>query len=117
MTDKDKTSSVEDEMKAIEIENASNIDVEPQKASPPPKQSVSEEKPKVNQKPVKTGFLWFVSLINLILIIVVIAAAYWGWLQWNKSQSEQDMFFANQETALSAQLSEIRTQNESNDSL
>lgn len=117
MTDKDKTSSVEDEMKAIEIENASYIDVEPEKTSPPPKQSVREEKPNVNQKPVKTGFLWFVSLINLILIIVVIAAAYWGWLQWNKSQSEQDMFFTNQETALSAQLSEIRTQNESKDSL
>lgn len=117
MTDKDKTSSIEDEMKAIEIENASYIDVEPQKTSPTPKKSLRDEKPNTSQKTAKTGLLWFVSLVNLLLLAVVIAGAYWGWIEWNKSQSEQDEYFANQETTLSTQLSNIRAQNESNDSL
>lgn len=106
MTDKNKTRSVEDDMKAIEIENAAYIDVEPEQTSSTP-----------NQKRAKTGFLWFFCLINFLLVIVVIAGAYWAWLQWNNAQSEQDSFFANQETTLSNQLTEIRAQNESNDSL
>lgn len=106
MTDKNKKRSVEDDMKAIEIENAAYIDVEPEQTNPTP-----------NQKRVKTGFLWFFCLINFLLVIVVIAGAYWAWLQWNNAQSEQDSFFANQETTLSSQLTEIRAQNESNDSL
>ncbi|MGY0642651.1 MAG: uroporphyrinogen-III C-methyltransferase, partial [Paraglaciecola chathamensis] len=35
-----------------------------------------------NQKPAKTGFLWFITIINLLILLLIIAAAYWGWTQW-----------------------------------
>jgi uroporphyrin-3 C-methyltransferase len=40
------------------------------------------------EKKTTTGFLWFVTLSNFLILLVVIGAAYWAWQQW-QAQSEQ----------------------------
>lgn len=177
MTDKDKKSSIEDEMKALEKENAAYIDDEPKATSPTPKSksaskqaakpsdntsaskksepsstpsaspeassppkasptpeastsyktspSSSTEKSVVNtssearseSRPAKTGMLWFFTVFNLLLLIALVGAGYWAWMQWQNAQSEQESFFANQETALSSQLAKFDSQNSDNDKL
>jgi uroporphyrin-3 C-methyltransferase len=58
----------------------------------------------------KTGFLWFFTLINLLLLGAVIAGAYWGWMLWQNQQQQQTSFFAQQESVLATQLANAAKQ-------
>lgn len=58
----------------------------------------------------KTGFLWFFTIINLLLLGAVIAAAYWGWMLWQNQQQQQTSFFAQQESVLATQLASAAKQ-------
>lgn len=58
----------------------------------------------------KTGFLWFFTIINLLLLGAVIAGAYWGWMLWQNQQQQQTSFFAQQESVLATQLASAAKQ-------
>jgi uroporphyrin-3 C-methyltransferase len=42
---------------------------------------VIEEPSPTSKKPAKTGFLWFITLINLLILILLCAGAYWYYTQ------------------------------------
>lgn len=46
----------------------------------------------------KTGMLWFVTLVNLLLLIAMIGAGYWMWLQWQTHNQQQSELFTKQLT-------------------
>ncbi|MGO4894662.1 uroporphyrinogen-III C-methyltransferase [Flavobacterium sp. W21_SRS_FM6] len=77
----------------------------------PPKQPTMNTQ-KSESQPVaakaKTGFLWFFTLLNLLLLTGVIVAAYWGWLQWQNQTEAQQQFVALQESSLAKQQAEIQ---------
>ncbi|GAB2693694.1 uroporphyrinogen-III C-methyltransferase [Aliiglaciecola aliphaticivorans] len=127
MTEKDKITALEEEMKALEIENASYVeDKAPAKAKaksdkkPDVKsQSNSEqktEKPPYTPKPksapkkeqaskgkAKTGFLWFITLINLLCLVALAAAGYWFWQQWNNTLNTENAALTTQSESISEQ--------------
>lgn len=62
----------------------------------------------------KTGFLWFFTLINLLLIGALIAAGYWAWLQWQNQiiqqqnlQNQQRDFMTSQQQEFASQQTEL----------
>jgi uroporphyrin-3 C-methyltransferase len=57
----------------------------------------------INGKPVKTGLLWSMVVLNFILLIGVVAGGYWGWLQWQQLQSNQTQYIQGQQTKLDQQ--------------
>lgn len=78
-----------------------------------PKASASNPYKSAPARPVaqaKTGFLWFFTLVNLLLLIGVFAAGYWVWMQWQNEQQKQDNYFAQQEASLAAQQSNVANQ-------
>lgn len=58
----------------------------------------------------KTGFLWFFTLLNLMLLAGLMAAAYWAWMQWQQQQQKHSDFFASQESSLAAQQASVAKQ-------
>ena len=56
----------------------------------------------------KTGFLWFVTLVNLVLVIALGGAAYWGWLQWQIQQQQQHEFISSQQSSFAEQRAELQ---------
>ncbi|MEP1385812.1 MAG: uroporphyrinogen-III C-methyltransferase [Paraglaciecola sp.] len=71
-----------------------------------PKASSQNTKTTNSSPKAKTGLLWFVTLINLLILIAIIGAGYWAWLQW-QTQSKQ------QNNALTAQQDLLTTQEQS----
>lgn len=55
----------------------------------------------------KTGFLWFVTLINLLILIVVVGAAYWAWQQWQAEGAQRQAEGEQQRSLFSAQQQNI----------
>ena len=51
----------------------------------------------------KTAMLWFVSIINLLLILSLAAGAYWAWMQWQNQQTQQTELMARQQADFQAQ--------------
>lgn len=51
----------------------------------------------------KTGMLWFVSIINLLLILSLAGGAYWAWLLWQNQQTQQSELMARQQADFQAQ--------------
>lgn len=117
MTEKDKITALEEEMKALEIENASYVEVkdEPAKAKsksdkPPitPKtKSAPVKEPAAHKNKAKTGLLWFVTLVNLCLILALAGAGYWFWQQWENVKNTENTEIASQKNAISAQAQTI----------
>jgi uroporphyrin-3 C-methyltransferase len=60
-------------------------------------------KAQVSDKPAKTGLLWLMVVLNFILLTGVLAAGYWGWLQWQQLQSGQKEYIQSQQSKLDQQ--------------
>ncbi|MGS2719357.1 uroporphyrinogen-III C-methyltransferase [Paraglaciecola aestuariivivens] len=58
-------------------------------------------------KPAKTAGLWFVVVLQFILILGLAAAGYWGWLQWQAFEQQQQSLFEQQSNQVSEQQAEI----------
>lgn len=71
-------------------------------ASPPRKAS--------NGTTGKTGVLWFFTLINLLILIVIIGTAYWAWLQWQTQSQQQASVLAAQQTSMEQQQASVLEQ-------
>ncbi|GAA0856315.1 uroporphyrinogen-III C-methyltransferase [Aliiglaciecola litoralis] len=122
MTQKDPSNSSDEENKALEIENASYLEVE-ESATMEEQEPIPEDNVEPNKK-AKTGLLWFVTLINFLLVLAVIAAGYWAWMQWQNLDNsednalvEQKNLLTQQQSALSQQSREIESVNANVDSL
>lgn len=50
---------------------------------------VIEETSAATEKPAKTGFLWFITLINLIVLMLMCAGAYWYYTQIASDESSK----------------------------
>ncbi|GAC15315.1 uroporphyrinogen-III C-methyltransferase [Aliiglaciecola lipolytica] len=117
MTEKDKITALEEEMKALEIENASYVEVKDEPAKAKSKSDKPPITPKTKSAPVKepaayknkakTGLLWFVTLINLCLILALAGAGYWFWQQWENDKNTENTEIASQKNAISAQAQTI----------
>jgi uroporphyrin-3 C-methyltransferase len=51
----------------------------------------------------KTGVLWFFTVINLLVLMVIIGTAYWAWLQWQTQSQQQATVLAAQQTSMDQQ--------------
>jgi len=51
----------------------------------------------------KTGFLWFVTLVNLLILITIVGAAYWAWQQWQAEDAQRQVDGEQQRVFFSAQ--------------
>jgi uroporphyrin-3 C-methyltransferase len=60
-------------------------------------------KAQVSDKPARTGLLWLMVVLNFILLTGVLAAGYWGWLQWQQLQSGQKEYIQSQQSKLDQQ--------------
>ena len=56
-----------------------------------------------NGTTAKTGMLWFFTLINLLVLVVIIGTAYWAWLQWQTESQQQAAVLAAQQTSMDQQ--------------
>jgi len=65
-----------------------------------------------NKKTAKTGLLWFVSIINFLLVLALAAGAYWLWLQWQRQQNTQ--LFNEQQQQFSQQQAKLAEASASN---
>jgi uroporphyrin-3 C-methyltransferase len=65
------------------------------RASSPSRASTSNQTVKA-----KTGLLWFFTTVNLLVLLTLIAGAYWAWQQWQLQQKEQSSYFEAQQNTL-----------------
>jgi len=78
------------------------VSAKPAASSPRAERAATKPRNSDGQK-TKTGFLWFVTLINLFILIVVIGAAYWAWQQWQTEGTQRQAEGDQQRSFLSAQ--------------
>lgn len=58
----------------------------------------------------KTGFLWFFTIVNLLVLVAVLGAGYWAWMQWQvQSQQQLDASVA-QQTSMEQRQQSMRQQ-------
>lgn len=112
MTQKDSTNAYEEDMKALKIENASYVEMEPalEKKSTKPSQPSRRESAQ-NTTSAKTGALWFFTLLNLLLVLAATGAGYWFWMQWQQSINTENSAILDQQKALEAQAGQLQTLN------
>jgi uroporphyrin-3 C-methyltransferase len=72
-------------------------------SAPPPRKADSVSKG-------KTGILWFFTMINLLVLIAIIGAGYWAWLQWQAQNQQQTDALAVQQTSVQQQQSSMLQQ-------
>jgi uroporphyrin-3 C-methyltransferase len=58
----------------------------------------------------KTGILWFFTMINLLVLIAIIGAGYWAWLQWQAQNQQQTDALAAQQMSVQQQQSSMLQQ-------
>jgi uroporphyrin-3 C-methyltransferase len=103
LSDQQKLEQLEQQLSADKVppakssENPAGVDaktstraaIEPKKpsdtAAPPTKRTATA----AHTAKGKTGGLWFVSLVNLLLLAALVAAGYWLWLQWQSQNQQQ----------------------------
>jgi uroporphyrin-3 C-methyltransferase len=56
-----------------------------------------------NNTPGKTNMLWFFTSINFLVLVIIMGAAYWAWLQWQAQSQQQTAFLAVQQTSMEQQ--------------
>lgn len=62
-------------------------------------------------KNAKTGALWFFTLLNLFFLLVIVAGAYWAYLQWQEIQNnktDNTQSFISQVQNLQGQVETVR---------
>lgn len=111
MTQKDLSNGNEEQMKALEIENASYVEVDPvaDKKSHKPKSALQDQVTAV--KSAKTGVLWFFTLLNLLLVLAAAAAGYWFWMQWQQSINTENTIISEHQQTLENQAGQLQTLN------
>lgn len=112
MTQKDSTNSNEEDMKALEIENASYVEMEPatdKKVTAP--SEPARRSNKGENTTTKTGALWFFTLLNLVLVLAATGAGYWFWMQWQQSINTENTLILDQQKALEEQADQLQTLN------
>jgi uroporphyrin-III C-methyltransferase len=67
-----------------------------------------------NKKTAKTGLLWFVSIINFLLVLTLAAGAYWLWLQWQGQRQQNTQLFNEQQQQFSQQQAKLAQASASN---
>jgi uroporphyrin-III C-methyltransferase len=67
-----------------------------------------------NKKTAKTGLLWFVSIINFLLVLALAAGAYWLWLQWQGQRQQNTQLFNEQQQLFSQQQAKLAEASASN---
>jgi uroporphyrin-3 C-methyltransferase len=55
----------------------------------------------------KTGVLWFFTLVNLLVLVAIVGAGYWTWLQWQAQNQQQSDTLAAQQTSINQQQKNI----------
>lgn len=55
----------------------------------------------------KTGLLWFVTVINLLVLIAIIGAGYWAWLQWQAQSEQQNGALVEQQNLIASQQQKV----------
>ena len=63
----------------------------------------SSSRKAVNQPTGKTAALWFFTLMNLLMLVAIIGAAYWAWLQWQVQDQQQNSVLAAQNASIKQQ--------------
>jgi uroporphyrin-3 C-methyltransferase len=72
------------------------------------KTTTAYQKPKeLKEATSKTGLLWFFTLVNLLILIGLIGAGYWTWLQWQNQNQQQTDALTAQQNSVKQQQSEI----------
>ncbi|QHJ11994.1 Protein HemX [Paraglaciecola mesophila] len=66
-------------------------------------QTVAKAKSDPSQKSAKTGLLWLVTILNFLILILLAAAAYWGWTQWEAQKQTQQASQLEQQDSLRRQ--------------
>lgn len=103
MTEKQTPSTDESVKKLAELEQQLG-EVEQKSETEEVQKDRGETARKASVKTTRTLGLWLFSLLNLILIGLLVAAAYWGWLQWQQLQQDQADFIQQQSTYLNSAL-------------
>jgi uroporphyrin-3 C-methyltransferase len=58
----------------------------------------------------KTGVLWFFTIINLLVLVAIIGAGYWVWLQWQAQNQQQIDTLVQQQNSLERQQNSLERQ-------
>lgn len=58
----------------------------------------------------KTAVLWFFTLFNLLVLVVIMGTAYWAWQQWQTQSQQQTTFLAAQQTSMEQQQTSVLEQ-------
>lgn len=112
MTQKDLSNENEEQMKALEIENASYVEVDPvadKKSRPNPKSARQDQA--TTSKSAKTGALWFFTLLNFLLVVAAAVAGYWFWMQWQQSINTESTIISEHQQTLENQAGQLQTLN------
>lgn len=100
MTDKDTQSQLADQEEAIEVEAQDYIQ---SRSTGHGTYSTDNQQQASKPKGAKTGLLWLISVLNLILILAAAAGGYWFYQQWHADKQQQTDFFSNQSQELQNQ--------------
>jgi uroporphyrin-3 C-methyltransferase len=63
----------------------------------------------------KTAVLWFFTIINLFLLVAIIGAGYWAWMQWQVQSQQQIDVLAAQKINMEQQQASMQQQQDSLD--
>jgi uroporphyrin-3 C-methyltransferase len=107
---KEQTSSIGN--KSIEKQVTKSVDKAIKETDYKSSKSTSPSTPRkpASESKGKAGVLWFFTMINLLMLIVIIAAGYWAWLQWQSQNQQQTKVLAAQQTSLDQQQSHLEQQ-------
>jgi uroporphyrin-3 C-methyltransferase len=107
---KEQTSSIGN--KSIEKQATKSVDRAVKETDYKSSKSTSPSTPRkpASESKGKAGVLWFFTMINLLMLIVIIAAGYWAWLQWQSQNQQQTKVLAAQQTSLDQQQSNLEQQ-------
>jgi uroporphyrin-3 C-methyltransferase len=90
---------------------SSTTDFKPASAAPFAKRE--EYIPQRSGAKANTGFLWFVTLFNLLLVMTLAAAGYWAWMQWQNQKQQQlqqqQEFVSTQQSSFASQQAELNS--------
>ncbi|WP_289029683.1 uroporphyrinogen-III C-methyltransferase [uncultured Paraglaciecola sp.] len=71
------------------------------------RKSSSNTKTADSSPKAKTGLLWFVTVINLLILIAIIGAGYWAWLQWQGQSARQSGALVEQQNLIATQQQKV----------
>ncbi|WP_158972624.1 uroporphyrinogen-III C-methyltransferase [Paraglaciecola sp. L3A3] len=96
----------------VKTSQKETVAVKKETISTPPKETQTAKSSSTARSPAtakqnKTGALWFFTVLNLLILIAIIAAGYWGWMQWQTQKQQQTDLLTKQQTRVQSQQTEI----------